>query len=106
MFFVVFPYLIFALTINNTTNSYSSTKLLKIVDKHTNCLCPTYSLDQTVITSSCSTNAMSYTNGYDPAYIIDSSKNALTFEIQYCNFSSYKLTSTTMYSLIHINVSK
>ena len=46
---------------------------------------------------------MPYINeSYEPAYVVDSSKSTLTIEIQYCNFSHYKLTALPIYSLIHI----
>lgn len=68
-----------------------------------NIFCPTFSSSQKPITTSCLTKYMPYINeSYEPAYVVDSSKSTLTIEIQYCNFSHYKLTALPIYSLIHI----
>lgn len=103
MILIVFTSLSFSLKIYQKPESFLVQKTSKFrAGSTTNGFCPTYSIDQKSITSSCSTKSMSYSDGYDPAYIIDSSKNSITFDLQYCNFSHYKLTSLPIYSLIHI----
>ena len=103
MILIIFTSLTFSLKIYQKPESFLVQKTSKFrIGSTTNGFCPTYSIDQKSITSSCSTKSMSYSDGYDPAYIVDSSKNSITFDLQYCNFSLYKLTSLPIYSLIHI----
>lgn len=103
MILFLFSSLTFSLKIHQNSISHVLQRNSKSeFDVSINGICPTYSLSQNPITSSCTTKSMSYTKGYDPAYIVDSSKNSITFELQSCNFSLYKLTSLPIYSLIHI----